>query len=177
MVTKGLLLVLLVLGSCFELEDTAILYLIKSGEHYSTPRTLTPIDKNPFVFYATFDKSALYEGNDDINKLYGFSDCNSTVHDNSARFGWRGSRNKIEIFSYTYCNGVRSWHYMTDVEVDKTVRYEIKTGKDYVFKVNDSEQIEKRCNDCNRGVYTVSLPYFGGDSYAPHNIYIKIRQI
>ena len=172
---RVLLPLLLVFGGCF--DDYAVVYKMARGEHYSTPRVFQTVDGNPFNFYATFDETALYEGSDDINKLYGFSDCNSTVHDNSTRFGWRPNKDKISIFSYVYCNGKRTFTYITDVTLNKKTRYSISMGKDYVFTVNGVSVTENRCNNCNTGVYSLLQPYFGGNSPAPHDIYIKITQL
>jgi hypothetical protein len=171
---RVLLLLLLVLGSCF--EDSAVIYKISSGDHYSTPKIIQTVKSNPFIFYVTFNESALYAGGDDINKLYGFSDCNSTIHNNSARFGWRGNKGKVEIFSYVYCSGKRSFTYITDIPVNTKIRYTISMNNSYyIFSVNGISVNEKRCNNCNIGVYTISQPYFGGNIPAPHNIYIKIE--
>lgn len=163
----------LLLGGCFEELD--VVYKIAEGQHYSTPLQAFIIDSNPLVFYATFDESAKCPS-EDINKLFGFSDCNSTIHNDSARFGWRWMDNKLEVFSYTYCNGTKTFSYITTVPLDKEIRYTIKMDKyRYIFTVNGVTREENRCNNCTTGTYISSHPYYGGDKPACQDIYIKVR--
>lgn len=156
-------------------EEIVVLYKISKGSHYSTPLLSTTLDRNPLVFYAKFDSTAIYNGDGDINKLYGFSDANSSIHENSARFGWRWN-NGLEIFTYSYCDGDRSFVKIGEATIGKWQRYEIRLrndGYDYVFLNN--KLTSKRCTK-GKGIYTISQPYFGGDKPAPHNIYIAIKQ-
>jgi hypothetical protein len=173
-----MLLLALVLESCY--EEQTIVYRIPKGEHESLPRQFQTIDKNPLVFYAKFDKSAVYPNSthdsEDINKLFGFADCNSTVHDDSARFGWRCSNDSIELFAYTYCNGVRDFVRLGTADLDKWIRCEIRINKGYEFILNGVTTIMKRGNNCDRGVYYQLQPYFGGNEVAPHDITISIKQ-
>lgn len=168
---------LLALG-CYS-EDIPVLYKIPAGEHYSVPRLVQTLDSDRLTFYAKFDQTSQYEGTDDINKLYGFSDCNSTIHNNSARFGWRQGKEEgtVDIFTYTYCDSKKSWRPLTTVQINRKYRYEIQllSGK-YVYRCNGTTIEQPRCNDCTRGVYLLSQPYFGGDNPAPHNVLIEIKQ-
>lgn len=169
----ALFVILLMMTGCYEGHD--VIYRISEGEHYSTPVESFSIDSNPLVFYAVFDKSAQCE-TEDINKLFGFSDCNSTVHDSSARFGWRWHNERIEIFSYVYCAGERSFTYITDVPADREIRYEIRmTASKYQFVVGNKMVEEDRCNGCEKGIYQSLHPYFGGDEPACQDIRIRIR--
>ena len=164
-----------VLG-CYS-DDIPVLYKIPAGEHYSIPRLVQTLDSDKLIFYAKFDESSQYNGDTDINKLYGFSDCNSTIHTNSARFGWRGGKEKntVDIFTYTYCNSKMSWKFLTTVEINRKYRYKIQLLSDkYVYTCNGATIQQPRCNDCKRGIYLLSQPYFGGNNPAPHTVLIEI---
>lgn len=157
-------------------DEMTTVYKIRKGQHSSTDLGFYLMDKNPLVFYAKFDSTAIYEGNADINKLYGFSDCNSQHHENSARYGWRWYNGKLEIFAYVYAKGVRSYDKVCEVEIGEQVRYEIlMEGDEYVFSVKGISKRYKRGATCNSGVYYTLKPYFGGDAVAPHDIFIEIK--
>lgn len=172
------LLVALGLESCY--DEQTIVYKIPKGEHESLPRQNHPIDKNPFIFYVKFDKTAIYpkttHDSEDINKLFGFTDCNAMVHDDSARFGWRCYDGAIQLFAYVYCSGERKFVHLSNVELDRWIRCEIRIGDDYEFVLNGVTTKMKRCNDCNKGFYYQLQPYFGGNESAPHDITIAIKQ-
>lgn len=164
-------------------------YIIPAGAHESRLVSGSLLDKerslkqDKVVFSARFDESAIYdlknEDQDDINKLFGFSEANSFHHDNSARFGWRYSieKDRIEIFSYVYSDGIRSYQHITDVAIDETVAYSIHIYPDsYIFSVKDVTSEVERNIDQDRGLYYLLFPYFGGDQVAPHDIHIYIKE-
>ncbi len=165
---------MIVVAGCVE-EPVTIIYKISAGEHYSTPQLFTNLDTNPLVFYAKFDSSAIASSTD-INKLYGFTDANSSVHENSARFGWRWHNEKLEIFSYVYCDGQRSFTKIGEATIGEWQRYKIAfSDNDYTFTFHETSITEKRCVS-GRGIYTILQPYYGGNATAPHDIYIGIRE-
>ncbi|MEQ9006908.1 MAG: hypothetical protein RLP12_03425, partial [Ekhidna sp.] len=132
-------------------------------------------------FSAIFDHTAIYEAGTtenqhDIHKLMGFSDCNSTHHDNSARFGWRWLEGKLEIHAYVYVGGERITEYIGDVELNQPSDYQLQITDDhYVFYLQGYDPVRiKREAPCNKGLYYMLYPYFGGDEVAPHDILIQI---
>lgn len=150
-------------------------YTIEAGKHESTQSVFTPVEIERLNFRAKFDSSAIYINKDpqnqaDINKLYGASDCDSFHHTNSARFGWRWFNSQLEIWAYTYSNGVRSYKYIDTVAFNTFNDYEI-AFKDsiYSFTLNTkSVELGRSCKGPAKG-YTL-FPYFGGDETAPHLI-------
>jgi hypothetical protein len=154
-------------------------YFIKKGNHYCS-HTFHFFRDDVMEFAAEFDESAIYDhGSDyeqsDINKLFGFVDCGSAVHVNSARFGWRWYNNRLEIFAYCYNNGVRMDKYMTAIRIGQVYVYKITaTSTYYVFEVDGvSVVIPRGCNESYKKEYL--YPYFGGTLPAPHDISIKIK--
>jgi hypothetical protein len=154
-------------------------YFIKEGNHYCS-HTFHFFRDDVMEFAAIFDESASYNFNNDyeqsdINKLFGFIDCGSAVHENSARFGWRWYNNRIEIFAYCYNNGKRQDQYITSVTMGREFVYKITaTSSYYIFEVNGLRvQMERGCNESYKKEYL--YPYFGGTFAAPHDIKIKIK--
>ena len=86
-------------------------YVIPAGAHYAIPTSFDSTSKSQLIFTALFDSSCIYttvsrENQNDINKLYGFSDCDSPHLVNSARIGWRWSDDSLRLFGYVHNNGV-----------------------------------------------------------------------
>src|SRR5690606_41284654 len=72
------------------------------------------LDSFPTRRSSDLDSSCVYknphpENQDDINKLYGFSDCTSLHHANSARFGWNWKDGALRIHAYCYVDSVRQY--------------------------------------------------------------------
>src|SRR5690554_6022647 len=91
----------IILIACEPEADMFRTFVMKKGEHYSTPRLVQSLQSNTLLFEARFNESAIYkfseEGfQDSKNKLLGFADCNSQHHDNSARFGWQWFNEQLE---------------------------------------------------------------------------------
>ena len=98
-------------------------YLIPKGEHYSQSAAIQITNVNKLEFTAVFDSSCRYntikkDNQLDLNKLYGFSDCGTDHHENSARFAWRWNGEKIEIHAYCYVNGKRMSQYLGALNVN-----------------------------------------------------------
>lgn len=161
--------------------STSTLFLIPQGAHYSTNNTFKQVRVEDHLRFAvTFDSTAIYSttkpaNQGDINKLYGFSDCASDHHTNSARFGWRWYENRLELHAYAYANKVRKSAYVGEVTLGKATVCEIKLeGDQYVFTVNGKTvSLPRVCNGIGEGYQL--YPYFGGDETAPHNISIAIQ--
>lgn len=178
-----ILAILIMLSSCNDFLDTWEGYVIEKGKHYSKrsgmPRRLVSLqDGRHMLFKARFTTSCLYTPvDDDIHKLYGFTDCNSTVHENSVRFGWRHNGfGVIEIFAYWYNGGKLFYKYMGDTYPPHRVdEYELWTRDDeYYFRFNEVVFTTSRSKDCRHGVRTRLFPYFGGNKPAPQEMMIFI---
>jgi hypothetical protein len=154
-------------------------YFIKKGNHFCS-HTFRFFRDDILEFAAKFDESAIYDnGSDyeqsDINKLFGFIDCGSAVHENSARFGWRWYGNRLEIFAYCYNNGIRNDKFITSINIGQEYNYKITaTSTYYVFEVDGLSVVMPRsCNESYKKEYL--YPYFGGTLTAPQDIKIKIK--
>ena len=158
-------------------------YVIKKGNHESDGASFRLVKAQSLHFFAKFDQSAVYQTIDpsnqaDLNKLYGFSDCNSPHHENSARLAWRWFQDRLEIHAYVYINGTRESQYLGEAQIGKEFRYGISiVGNRYVFVMGDSEiSLGRGCSDTGSIKYRL-YPYFGGDEVAPHDIRVLISEI
>lgn len=170
------------LSACEEEADLFREFIIPKGEHYATPKTVQTLQSNRLSFDAIFNASAVYYFDepgfqDSKNKLLGFADCNSMHHQNSARFVWQWYNDQLEIHAYCYVNGERVEQFVGVVNIDEVNHYElILQDNYYVFKLNDLQPVRiARGSTCERGVYYMLWPYFGGSLPAPHQISIKIK--
>lgn len=159
-------------------------FTISQGDHYATPRLVEMLQSDRLVFRAKFDESAVYDLGDaalqsNKNKLLGFSDCNSLHHQNSARFAWQWFNDRLEIYAYCYVNSVRTEEFIGSVNLNEENLYEIAlTDTEYVFYLNGKTSARiKRESQCNKGVYYMLYPYFGGAIPAPHNVNIDLSII
>ena len=159
-----------------------IKYTIAKGSQSSAQSAFKSVSVDSMVFDVLFDSTAIYttqlrENQGDINKLYGFSDCSSFHHSNSARFGWRFHKNGLELFAYTYAGGKRSFSSMGSINVNQkyTCTIVAKDGQ-YAFYLNNSNKTLME-RGCKSGVQFRLYPYFGGNEMAPHNMSIWIKDI
>ncbi len=191
-----LLLLLVLLSSCAKDLESLLgihewkTYTIGAGNHFSDGFRVNTLSKDHLDFIAVFDETAIYElhnkNQDDINKLYGFTDCNSTVNENSARFGWRWlvKENKIEILAYIHKNGKIFFDndkpiHMGYAKFGEEGSYSIYVvGDSYNFNYNGNlKNIKARgCNE-QHAIRTILYPFFGGNETAPHTINIRIKQL
>src|SRR4051812_6906494 len=116
-------------NSAIEQSDAkgkTVTYVIKKGAQYCKPNPLKFTSKSKITFTAVFDSSCIYQtvdpGNqDDINKLYGFSDCNDQHLENSARVGWRWSEGALRIFGFVHNNGEMIFEEITTAQIDSVI--------------------------------------------------------
>ncbi|PWJ58855.1 hypothetical protein CLV98_103222 [Dyadobacter jejuensis] len=162
-------------------DDDFTTYRISNGNHEIDGNHITLFSGTSLNFQTIFDSTAIYqtviaENQYDINKLMGFSDCNSPHHENSARFGWNWYADSLHIFAYTYKDAQRITQELGTVALGEINTYSITIQDDqYIFALNGNQTTMQR--HCSGGVgiaYTL-LPYFGGDEPAPQDISIKIR--
>lgn len=184
-----LIIVLLSLAGCQWFENTPsfgddfITYKISKGNHEIDNNSNGLFTASELKFQAIFDSTCIYQTTDagnqyDINKLVGFSDCNSLHHQNSARFGWNWRENALNIYAYIYVDGQRQEQQLGTLALGQKGSFKLTTlNNTYIFTFNGAQTIMPRhCAD-GRGVSYKLLPYFGGDEVAPHDMYIKIRYI
>jgi len=157
-------------------------YTIRQGQNYCDGNYVVQTSYSELNFIAKFDSTAIYSNVNpdnrlDINKLYGFSDNNSTHQQFSARFGWRWSDNALRLFGYVYNDGVRSSKELGTVAIGTENNCSIKvTEKNYVFSLNGFTDSLLRTSTTVKANGFKLYPYFGGDETAPHNIYIWIKE-
>lgn len=178
-----LTIIVTILASCEQAPEDIFVrhFVIPKGEHYATTRTVEMLQSNTLSFKATFDQTAVYyfteKGfQDSKNKLLGFSDCNSLHHENSARFAWQWFNDRLEIYAYCYVNGLRTEAYIGTVDIGTENSYEITLSAEYyTFSLNGEQTVSiQRGNTCDKGVYYMLWPYFGGTLPAPHDVHIAI---
>lgn len=158
-------------------------YSIAEGQQFCNDNSYSTTSYSELKFVAKFDSSSIYKtinpGNqDDINKLYGFSDNNTTHHKFSARFGWRWSNNALRLFGYTYNNSVRDSKELGTVAIGLENNCSIKiTSTAYIFLLNGKTDSLPRASTTLRAEGYKLYPYFGGDELAPHAINILIKEL
>ena len=90
---KLLKIALIISSTLFLSNANSKTYEIEKDKHGAAGMQIGIFSGDEIKFAAKFNSSAIYDlGNDnqdDVNKLFGFSDCYSAHHSNSARFGWR----------------------------------------------------------------------------------------
>jgi hypothetical protein len=158
-----------------------IKYTIQKGNNYCDQNSLKAIETNEMKFTVRFDSTAIYQtvdplNQDDINKLYGFSDNNMDHHQYSARFGWRWSEGALRLFAYVYNEGLWTEKELSVINIGQEVSCSISVaGTSYLFKVNGAITEMPRKASTEKGKGYQLYPYFGGDETAPHLVNIWVR--
>jgi hypothetical protein len=171
------------IGNTPSFGDDFVTYTIRTGNHDPDNNFNTPFTASSMKFQALFDSTCIYqttipENQADINKLYGFSDCSSQHHNNSARFGWNWREGAIHIYAYIYANGVRQEKELGTAELNEPTSFKITIqDNSYIFTYHGIDTTMPRHCSGGVGVAYKLLPYFGGDEAAPHEMKIKIRNI
>lgn len=157
-------------------------YTIPRGDHYCTENLLKPLEISELAFAVRFDSSAIYQTIDpenqyDINKLYGFADNGGHHQQFSARFGWRWSDGALQLFAYTYNNGIRDSKELGTVAIGKEIHCAIKaSGEVYVFMLDHKMTTMPRLSTTEKANGYQLYPYFGGDEIAPHEVNVWIKE-
>ena len=124
-----------------------------------------------------------------INKFYGYTDCDSLVHNNSARIGWEWYQNQLLIYAYTYDDSsAHDGQLIGAVPLNTDVLYTISNNGDhydfeYSYKDNNCKTVTAKISaprGCTGtgGVLRARLwPYFGGNATAPHDIKMYIDEL
>ena len=107
------------------------------------------------------------------NKLYGWADMNN--HENSVRIAWYCNNGKIILGYYCYMDGI-----LYNGAMDTTTANVINHGStkyeagQYWVTVNDKTVTLK--NASAPDIILKEYPYFGGQSTAPHEMDIYIKE-
>ena len=157
-------------------------FVIHEGNHYCEDNNYRKVETDEFKFTVKFDSSAIYqtallENQEDINKLYGFSDNEADHHIFSARFGWRWSNQALRLFTYVYNSSELSFQEIGTIEIGREYTCSIKvTATSYIFSVNGKTIETPRASITAMAKGYKLYPYFGGDEGAPHDIQIRIQE-
>jgi len=160
-------------------------YTIEKDKHYSNGYTtrVNTLSSYHIDFIVKFDETAIYKttlksNQADINKLYGFTDCNALIHECSARFGWvwNDARQKLECWTYVYSNSKSHYKFIGDINFGEEMSYSIYCVDDH-YNFNFNGNLITMPRGCNQKatVRFYVYPYFGGDETAPHQINIRIK--
>jgi len=159
-----------------------IKYSIRQGQQYCDQNAFITVAYSELKFTVKFDNTAKYQtidptNQDDINKLYGFSDNKKSHQEYSARFGWNWTRDSLRLFAYVYNNGVRTSKEISVIKTDIEYACSIKVSDSiYLFALNDKTLAMPRESTTAKAEGYKLFPYFGGDETAPHDITIWIRE-
>ena len=158
-------------------------FTISEGKQFCNNNIYVTTSYSELKFLAKFDSSAIYTTTDpgrqnDINKLYGFSDNNTTHHQFSARFGWRWSNNALRLFGYIYNDGLNDFKDLGTVALGTENVCAIKvTPTAYHFLLNGKTDSLPRTSTTIKAEGYKLYPYFGGNESAPHTINIFIKEL
>lgn len=159
-------------------------YIIRKGNNYCDNNTYDILVEQPVIdIMVVFDSSCIYTNVDpvnqmDINKLIGFSDCNTHHQTNSARFGWNWQNDALHLHAYCYVNSERLYKDLGTVPLNEAQHLKMKViDNGYLFELNEkTDTMLRNCNGTSITGYQL-LPYFGGDETAPQDITIRIKQL
>jgi len=164
-------------------SDDYIKYTISKGQQYCDQSSLVVVSYSELKFTVKFDNTAVYRTTDpanqeDINKLYGFSDNNGAHQQYSARFGWNWSHDSLRLYAYIYNDGIRVSQEIAAIIPGSEYNCSIKVSDDlYIFKLNNKTVSMPRTSTTVRAEGYKLYPYFGGNETAPHDIFIWIHEL
>lgn len=172
-------------GSVAAIADSSqfIKYTILKDQQYCDKSVYKAVKYEQLSFIVKFDSSAVYQTKDpknqnDINKLFGFSDNNAAHHEYSARFGWRWSNNALRLFGYIYNNSVMSNLELGTAAIGAKNNCSIKVSDNtYIFTLNNTSVTMPRSSKIAKAEGYKLYPYFGGDETAPHTIFIWLKEL
>ena len=160
-------------------------YKIKKGKH-SSGTHLGYFKGNTLKVSFKLDDGAIYrsqsaENQGDVNKLFGFTDCNALdPQQNSARFGWRWNpdTSKIEILAFVDHQGIHSFQDLGTTHPGEVSEGTIalENGK-YAFYYKGKRVVMNRnCSKSKMQGFKL-YPYFGGQETAPQDIHIWLKRL
>ena len=170
-------------GTSTTTSSQFVKYTIQKGKNYCDENGYKAVSVSEMKFVVKFDSTAIYstvnpDNQLDINKLYGFSDNNSTHQQFSARFGWGWNNNALRLYGYVYNDGIRSSKELGTVRIGSEINCSITVhAKSYLFTLNGVTDSLPRTSTTAKATGYKLYPYFGGDETAPHDIYVWIKEL
>jgi hypothetical protein len=174
------ILILVLFCSCRKEDNGFKRYVIYQGNHYCNGWKVELCSSDLNINYS-FGTDCAYNEWETIsgwNKLYGFSNISlEGNHSYSCRLAWRwsSSLNKIIIGYYTYVSGERK-----DGELDTVSLNSVNYGRTAYwagcYVIQSNEHIKHVLIAEESVVYYKQNPYFGGQSVAPHDMTIYIKE-
>lgn len=147
-----------------------MIYTIKKDNHRSVLFPRLTFKKSIFFsfrFLTDFPQTEY------TNKIYGLID-GIDPHKNSVRLGFRRKRDKIEISSIVYNNGVRTITTLKRIELDELSFATIAKLKDkYIIKLNEDNFSFKRTSNFNLFSFRL-FPFWGGVEKSAKEFKIEI---
>lgn len=128
-------------------ETDFVEYKIPRGKHYAEGNLFKQLNQAELRFEVLFDSSAIYrnrraDNQHDVNKLYGFSDCGTAHHTNSARFGWRWTGTQIELYAYWYRDSIRQSQLLDTIPIGQRTELGIKIyPNQYLFATKKNKSL------------------------------------
>jgi len=169
-----------------------MLYLIKKGNHYPTPKQISLHSGISFLnktvtFYDNCIHHLGHQDDNDVNKLYGFT--TDLFGSNSVRIGWNiMSANTgvqaIKLWAYVHIDGKRviptipsdhiiSKFFKTNIPI--TCAISVTNGNAYFTAKQGTEgRTVVVPFPKTPGIGYYQFPYFGGTSTCPHYMNIDI---
>lgn len=91
-------------------------------------------------------------------------------------FNLRWYNDTLEIWAYVYNRGTLNFAKITDIQINRWYDFCISIHPNSLqFTVNSQTLTLPRTNSCEKGVYYILQPYWGGENPAPHNVTISIN--
>lgn len=179
----------LLFASCTEVEYNetkdgyTVFRILKGGN--GVQHATEALDGSSLSFDLLLDTSAMYNGTEGyavVNKALGFTDCGSDeyIDANSARFGWRWYKGKMELFALTVVDNIETFSKITDIQTGRNYLCGIEILADSAYRFTlDAKQVllAKRGCDNLDAERRIMYPYFGDDTIvAPKEIVIMVKQ-
>ncbi|MEM6633776.1 MAG: hypothetical protein AAF694_29150 [Bacteroidota bacterium] len=163
-----------------------MLYIIQKGKHSSF--------RIPALYFSKSDglegsfrflPSAWYKRPDsnidwlDLNKLLGISF--GFHQQDSLRIAWRPlfeEPGKLELFSYRYNGGNRTFETMGSIQTDQTHAYQLlllRQQNEAIFQIEGLEPKKVSMTYPGKSWGYCLFPYFGGNLTAPQDIEIEVE--
>jgi len=174
--------------ACIPKQDTV--YTAGVGVHNFEPKDcLALITADHMDFQAKFDSNVLYKESElavsgnQVNKLYGFSDCSEDHMVDSARVGWIVVNGELLIVPFVHVQHQEIFDIknpLATIKPGQWYTYHIQIrGDKYEFSIDTDQGTFKQTTSrgCSGGSfirYRLS-PYFGGQSTTPHPMSLEVK--
>lgn len=156
--------------SCRKEENGFDVFIIKEGKRHTSRRLIPCHDYISVTF--KFDSSAVYDGDEGWNELFGLADDIGSQLKNSARFSWRYRNEQLEVGYVIYEKGNIKTGLLDTLQIGQEYKAAVYVNEKYNFFINENlYQLDKEFN-FGRVNYFL-FPYC--KEPAPHDIKILMR--